>query len=1078
MSCFGRRNLPRDTLQNCHRFHYAMGYIRRMPSLPFKAVVIEPLDARRHLSVTPAKIGDVLGYLASDFSTRPEARLSRSAIRDKTYTLATDQPNKRLIRTAGDTVTIDAVANAKGGKKLAAQLQAIGASVLSSYGYSLTAAVPISVLAKVDTLSALQFADASYVSGTNAGLTEDYGVQAMNAEKGQKQYAVDGTGVRVGVMSNSYNALGTAAADVTSGDLPAAGVTVVDEGSSTASDEGRAMAQIVHDVAPAAAISFATASEGMSDFANNILTLAKPTGSGGQGAKVVVDDVFYFAEPMFQDGIIAQAINTAYTSYGTSYFSSAGNDSNHSWEGSFNGQAATVTAVTASGGTTQIGAGTYGDWNTSTTAADIYQPITLAAGENFNISYQWDSPFYSASVNAGGTASSQNSVSLYLLDSTKAFAVTSDTTSRVGGDAYQIMDYTNTGTASQTYYLIAKVRSGATPSYGKWVDYTGDATYGYDTDSGTSVGHAVATGSMATGAAYYADTPAFNTTPPVKESFSAFGGTQILFNANGTRKATGESRQQPAIVAPDGAATTFFGSVSSTDGQHRFYGTSSAAPHAAGVAALMLQAKPTLTNAQLYQTMESTAVDMRTAGFDYGSGYGLVDANAALASVAGSSISGTIFRDLNNNGVKDGSDTAVTGKTVLIDANNNGVVDSGTTTLSNTTAVAIPDSPVSASVPSRVTSSISSSITGRVTKATVTVNVSHANFSEVGLSLITPSGAHVPLLTTLNGYSSGTGTGANVTFTDSATSYIQGFYSTAVLGGTAGASYKPQSPLAQAIGESAAGTWQLEARDYRTGTTGTINSWSIALTYADPSTTTDSNGNYGFSALTPSAFYGTYRVRTGALNGYTFATPPAGGYDLTLARSSVVTGQNFTFVPTAPATVSSLVLDDGTSQRSLVRSITVLFDGVVPAANIAAGAFTLIKIGTTAALSTIVSSVTAPATGQTAVRLTFNSAGSSLLDGRYLLTIDGSKITNAAGTPVDAAGTGTAGSIRTYDFYRLFGDADGDAGVSINDFNALAASFGLSSGAAGYNGAFDADGDGGISINDFNQFAGRFGTSI
>ena len=97
--------------------------------------------------------------------------------------------------------------------------------------------------------------------------------------------------VTVGALSDSFNCLGGAPTDVTSGDLSP--VTVVQEKSSCsgATDEGRAMLQIVHDVAPGASLTFASAFNGLASFATNIQSLA------AGGAKVIVDDVIYFAEP-------------------------------------------------------------------------------------------------------------------------------------------------------------------------------------------------------------------------------------------------------------------------------------------------------------------------------------------------------------------------------------------------------------------------------------------------------------------------------------------------------------------------------------------------------------------------------------------------------------------------------------------------------------------------------------------------------------------------------------------------------------------------------------------------------------
>jgi subtilisin family serine protease len=62
-------------------------------------------------------------------------------------------------------------------------------------------------------------------------------------------------------------------------------------------------------------------------------------------------------------------------------------------------------------------------------------------------------------------------------------------------------------------------------------------------------------------------------------------------------------------------------------------GTSMASPHASGVVALMLQANPQATPAQVKQCLLSTAVDMMTPGFDTHSGLGMIDAKAALTCV-------------------------------------------------------------------------------------------------------------------------------------------------------------------------------------------------------------------------------------------------------------------------------------------------------------------------------------------------------------------------------------------------------------------------------------------------------------
>eukprot|EP00898_Chlorokybus_atmophyticus_P000969 jgi/Chlat1/1873/Chrsp141S02182 len=153
---------------------------------------------------------------------------------------------------------------------------------------------------------------------------QSQGDKAMRADALKAMVpGLTGAGVKVGVLSDSYNALGGAAKDVASGDLPAGVVVLKDITKGT--DEGRAMLQLVHDVAPGSPLYFYTAHNGLADFANGIKALAQ------NGCKVIVDDVSYFAEPYFEDGILAQAVDQVKAA-GSAYFSSAQNQAREAWE--------------------------------------------------------------------------------------------------------------------------------------------------------------------------------------------------------------------------------------------------------------------------------------------------------------------------------------------------------------------------------------------------------------------------------------------------------------------------------------------------------------------------------------------------------------------------------------------------------------------------------------------------------------------------------------------------------------------------------------------------------------------------
>jgi hypothetical protein len=207
-----------------------------------------------------------------------------------------------LLRVIAGRVVIDAVASGDV-HALQADLEAVGMQGAVAFGRIVSGQLPISAIEDMAALASLQFARAAYAT-THVGLVTSQGDQAMRADVARATFGVDGAGVTVGVLSDSFNCLGGAAADVASDDLSS--VTVIQElpGCSGGTDEGRAMLQLVHDVAPGASLAFATAFIGQASFARNILALQ------AAGADVIVDDVIVFDEPMFQDGITAQAVDT------------------------------------------------------------------------------------------------------------------------------------------------------------------------------------------------------------------------------------------------------------------------------------------------------------------------------------------------------------------------------------------------------------------------------------------------------------------------------------------------------------------------------------------------------------------------------------------------------------------------------------------------------------------------------------------------------------------------------------------------------------------------------------------------
>jgi subtilisin family serine protease len=165
-----------------------------------------------------------------------------------------------------------------------------------------------------------------------------------------------------------------------------------------------------------------------------------------------------------------------------------------------------------------------------------------------------------------------------------------------------------------------------------------NSRFGYGVS--TLAGHASAAGAATVGAADYVNTPLCGVTPALVNSYSAVGGTPMLFDTNGQPLPTPIVRAKPDFIGPDSVSTTFFGYLHAyssgitqctADGTHpRFTGTSAAAPHAAAVAALLRQAAPAATPDQVYAALRATALDMDAPGFDTSTGYGFIQADAAL----------------------------------------------------------------------------------------------------------------------------------------------------------------------------------------------------------------------------------------------------------------------------------------------------------------------------------------------------------------------------------------------------------------------------------------------------------------
>jgi subtilisin family serine protease len=399
----------------------------------------------------------------------------------------------------------------------------------------------------------------------------------------------NGTGVTVGVISDGINSLASAQA---TGDLGS--VTVPPGCQAGSGDEGTAMLEIVHDLAPGAPLLFSSGAAGSLTFINSVNCLR------AAGAKIIVDDEAYPDQPFFQDGSAATTVRGAVQA-GVSYFTAADNFALRHVE-------------------QQYCAGSTGLHDFACGSGLIGNEIDVPPGTILACGLQWNDPF-------GGSA---NDYDLLAVDA-------------IGGTLLAASNNLQNGTQDPSEFIAwsnplgvtvpVLVGIGLNRGQGRLLDLycfepNAAVQFAVDTPSSSIFGHA-AVSEVVTAAAIDVMTPGLATVEP----FSSQGPVNIFFPAQ-------ETRPKPDIAGFDDVSTTL------TDFSP-FFGTSAAAPHVAAVAALLLSKNPFLTPAQIKTALTTAAVDIGAPGFDSVAGAGRLDALGAENAIAPPCLSDAACSDNN-----------------------------------------------------------------------------------------------------------------------------------------------------------------------------------------------------------------------------------------------------------------------------------------------------------------------------------------------------------------------------------------------------------------------------------------------
>src|SRR5882762_6825795 len=360
------------------------------------------------------------------------------------------------------------------------------------------------------------------------------------------------------------------------------------------------MLEIVHDLAPGAQLYFANSGDGTSlSFQQAVNFLAANT-------DVVVDDIGFFSPPF--DGTSAVSTNTATalnsnTNPIRGYFTAVANQALNHWGEPWtnSGTNLTLACPASQGGLSGAGNVQLFQATTNTKDATTFGPsnanfLLLPNGATLTVILAWDDPF-SGSTN-------DYDLFLYLIQANTLTTPLRCSVNPQTGTQPPIegLSYTNISGAAQKIGILVQnsVNTAAARNFDMFVLGSGNGQVNFYTSSGSVPAQSDAGGSpvsVVSVGATDAQTDALGTSPAtIIEPYSSQGPTEATPQA--------ASRMKPDVTATDGVSVTGAGGFGVTPtgaspcplgtSPCNFFGTSAAAPHAASVAALLLQSSSCL----------------------------------------------------------------------------------------------------------------------------------------------------------------------------------------------------------------------------------------------------------------------------------------------------------------------------------------------------------------------------------------------------------------------------------------------------------------------------------------------------
>ncbi|MGH2500475.1 MAG: S8 family serine peptidase, partial [Candidatus Limnocylindria bacterium] len=394
--------------------------------------------------------------------------------------------------------------------------------------------------------------------------TTSEGAQASNA-LAWHQAGITGIGTKIAVIDTGFAGY---LERQQSGDLPA-GALVVDHcggAFASGSSHGTAVAEVVHDLAPGAQLHLVCIDSEVT------LGVAKDYAKA-QGIHVINFSLVFTASgrgdgtggPATPDGIAADA-----RAAGILWVNAAGNFAQGHWSGTF--------------------LSTNGDgWHEFAANGDERNSFTIPTGVLVCVHLKWDE-----------WPEAKSDYDLHLYNDAQNVLVASSETLSIGQRPVERVCYQNPGASGSFGIAIWRAAGTATPRLDLYISTLARLTY--RTPAGSVLEPASSPAVLAVGAVCWQD------------------GSLNEFSSQGP---TIDGRVKPDIAGPSQVSTATFGPfVGCRNFSSGFFFTSAAAAHVAGAAALVKQANPSFTAAQLQSFLEARALDVGAPGKDdlYGSG--------------------------------------------------------------------------------------------------------------------------------------------------------------------------------------------------------------------------------------------------------------------------------------------------------------------------------------------------------------------------------------------------------------------------------------------------------------------------